>query len=99
MNTPKRLALYAFHDENGHAGEYVKYCLKALREAGCRVIVIAGRELQPESRQALESIGAEILTVKNPCTDFGAWQEAILVTGFPELTAYDELILCSSGCY
>ena len=99
MNTQKRLALYAFHDEDGHAGEYVKYCLKALREAGCRVIVIAGNSLEQKSLEALKMTGAEIITGKNQGSDFSLWQEAIAETGFQELSSYDELILCSSGCY
>ena len=99
MNTPKRLALYALHDKNGCAGEYVKYCIKALRDASCRVIVITGSQLQPEGQKAIETLGAEIIAGKNSGSDFSAWQEAILHAGFKALQAYDELILCSSGCY
>lgn len=99
MNTPKRLALYAFHDKDGYAGEYVRYCLKALKETAERVIVIAECLLQPRSRQEFESLGAEVLPEEKARSDFTAWQAAIAETGFGELSKYDELILCGSGCY
>ena len=61
MNTPKRLVLYALHDKNGCAGEYVTYCLKALRDISCRVIVITGSPLQEDGQKAIKALGAEII--------------------------------------
>ena len=99
MNTPKRLVLYALHDKNGCAGEYVTYCLKALRDISCRVIVITGSPLQEDGQKAIKALGAEIIAGENSGSDFSLWQAAIADIGFPELSAYDELILCGSGCY
>lgn len=99
MNTPKRLALYALHDKNGYAGEYVKYCLNALRDAACRVIAITESTPQADGQKTIEETGAEIIIGKKSETDFSLWQEAMADLGFDKLSACDELILCSSGCY
>ena len=99
MTTAKRLALYAFYDKEGNTGGYVKYCMNALREAACRVIIVANAPLQADGKKAIEETGAEILISKNAGSDFASWREAILHSGFRALSAYDELILCSSNCY
>jgi len=99
MNKAKRLALYIFYDKDGFVSEYVKYYIKALREAADRVVFIANGLLDPDGKKEIEAAGAEIFQRENKGLDFGAWKDAILSIGFPKISSYDELILCNCSTY
>lgn len=85
MNKAKRLALYIFYEREGFVSDYVKYYVKAMKEITDRVVFIVNGAIQPEGRKEIESIGAEIFNRENKGLDFGAWKEAILSLGFPEI--------------
>lgn len=99
MNKAKRLALYIFYEREGFVSDYVKYYVKAMKEITDRLVFIVNGQIQPEGRKEIEALGAEIFNRENKGLDFGAWKEAILSIGFPEIEKYDELILCNCSSY
>lgn len=99
MNNLRRLALYVFYDENGYVGDYVKYYIRALTEVTDKIIFIVNGIILPGAKKEIENIGAEIFNRENKGLDFGAWKDAILNLGFPQISDYDELILCNCSCY
>ena len=95
----RRIALYIFYSKDGYVGEYVKYYIKALKEVSDRIIFIVNGQILSDGSKEIESLGAEIFMRENKGLDFGAWKEAILSIGFPEIGKYDELILCNCSTY
>jgi rhamnosyltransferase len=89
----KRIAFYMFYDEHGVVDEYIIYKLRALREFVDTIFVVSNSKLQPEGREALESVADTVFVRENVGFDVWAYKEAMEAYGIERLEQFDELIL------
>ena len=99
IDKKKRLVFYTFWEKDGIVRNYVAFYLQALKEVADTVVCIANGGMRDQDRKRLEAIGVEVKIRANEGIDFGAWQDAILERGWPDIHSYDELILCNCSCY
>ncbi|WDD93192.1 rhamnan synthesis F family protein [Burkholderia sp. FERM BP-3421] len=89
----KRIAFYMFYDEHGVVDDFIIHKLRALREHVDTIFVVSNSELQPEGRDALESVADTVFVRENVGFDVWAYKEAMEAYGIDRLEAFDELIL------
>lgn len=95
-----RLAIYVQYDPDGVVRDYVKYCLRGLREVVDHILVVVNGPLTDESRAALNDLaGVEVLRRENQGFDFGAWQAGLEHYGYDRLAGLDALLLTNNSYY
>jgi lipopolysaccharide biosynthesis protein len=93
----KRIALFAHFDLHDIIDEYVLYYLKNLREYADSIVFISTSNLPSLEKSKVNIFCEKIIVRDNVGYDFLSWK--IGLGQIPDLSYYDELILCNDSVY
>ncbi len=89
----KRVAFYLFWAADGHADDYIPYCLEDLGRSVETIVFVSNGPLDDDSRARIAPLVSEIVERENVGYDVGGYQDALARFGAERLREYDELIL------
>lgn len=97
--SPRRLAVYVFHDAEGIVDQYVEVFLRGLREEVSLLRVVVNGSVDEAGRHLLEAVSDELMIRDNVGYDITAYREGLFKDGYEALCAFDEAVICNDTLY
>lgn len=99
MKEKRRIAIFAFYDEEGVVDRYVEYLLTDLRRHLEKLVIVCNGVLQPQMRDRLAAHADCVLERENKGFDIWGYKAGIDMLGWEEICRYDELVLCNDSVF
>ena len=84
----KRVAFYLFWAADGHADDYIPYCLEDLGRSVETIVFVSNGPLDDDSRARIAPLVSEIVERENVGYDVGGYQDALARFGAERLREY-----------
>ncbi|MDR3072761.1 MAG: rhamnan synthesis F family protein, partial [Clostridiales Family XIII bacterium] len=99
LESPKRVAIFVFYDNDGIVDRCVEVFLKGLNLHLQRLVIVVNGEIDFQARALLSQYTNEIIIRKNEGFDVWGWKTGIDYLGRDAIREYDELILVNDTMF